>query len=66
MIRNMGQVNKMLESVNNELKASELTKVMDQFEQVSTAGAQTRHERCILPIHFLGLRRDGREGEGDR
>jgi hypothetical protein len=34
MVTNMKQVNKMLENVNNDMNAVELTKVMDKFEQV--------------------------------
>jgi division protein CdvB (Snf7/Vps24/ESCRT-III family) len=35
MMKNMKQVNKMLEHVNKDMNAAELAKVMDQFEQVS-------------------------------
>ena len=34
MVKNMKQVNKMLEHVNKEMNAGELAKVMDQFEHV--------------------------------
>lgn len=34
MMKNMKQVNKMLEQVNKEMNTSELVKVMDKFEQV--------------------------------
>jgi hypothetical protein len=33
----MKQVNKMLEHVNKEMNASELAKVMEKFEQVSSS-----------------------------
>jgi hypothetical protein len=35
MVKNMSQVNKMLEHVNKEMNASELAKVMEKFEHVS-------------------------------
>jgi len=35
MVKNMKQVNKMLENINNDMNAAELTKVMEKFEQVS-------------------------------
>lgn len=35
MVKNMKQVNKMLETVNKDMNASELARVMDKFEQVS-------------------------------
>jgi len=35
MVKNMKQVNKMLENVNNDMNAAELTKIMEKFEQVS-------------------------------
>jgi hypothetical protein len=34
MIKNMKQVNKMLEHVNKDMNAAELTKVMTEFEKV--------------------------------
>lgn len=34
MIKNMQQVNKMLEHVNKDMNAAELAKVMEQFEKV--------------------------------
>ncbi|CAF4237481.1 unnamed protein product, partial [Rotaria magnacalcarata] len=33
MVKNMKQVNKMLEHVNQEMNAGELAKVMEKFEQ---------------------------------
>ncbi len=35
MVKNMKQVNKMLEHVNKDMNAAELAKVMEKFEQVS-------------------------------
>ena len=35
MVKNMQQVNKMLENVNNDMNAAELSKIMEKFEQVS-------------------------------
>lgn len=35
MMKNMKQMNKLLEQVNKDLNAGELTKVMDKFEQVN-------------------------------
>jgi hypothetical protein len=35
MVKNMKQVNKMLENVNNDMNAAELTEIMEKFEQVS-------------------------------
>lgn len=35
MVKNMKQVNKMLEHVNKDMNSAELVKVMDKFEQVS-------------------------------
>lgn len=34
MVKNMKQVNKMLEHVSKDMNISELAKVMEQFEQV--------------------------------
>lgn len=34
MVKNMKQVNKMLEHVNKDMNAAELAKVMEKFEQV--------------------------------
>jgi division protein CdvB (Snf7/Vps24/ESCRT-III family) len=34
MVKNMKQVNKMLENVNKDMNAAELAKVMEKFEQV--------------------------------
>ncbi|CAF4373713.1 unnamed protein product, partial [Adineta steineri] len=33
MVKNMQQVNKMLENVNKDMNANELVKIMDKFEQ---------------------------------
>lgn len=35
MVKNMKQVNKMLETVNKDMNAAELARVMEKFEQVS-------------------------------
>ena len=34
MVKNMKQVNRMLEHVNKDMNTTELAKVMDKFEQV--------------------------------
>ena len=65
MIRNIGQVNKMLESVNNELNAGELAKVMDKFEQVRADCSKILSENRVSLV-ILGFRRARCEGESDR
>jgi division protein CdvB (Snf7/Vps24/ESCRT-III family) len=55
MVKNMKQVNKLLENVNKEMNAAELAKVMEKFEQVSFRLNQLKI--FFYRILFLGIRR---------
>ena len=49
MVKNMKQVNKMLETVNKDMNAAELARVMEKFEQVSVERLRTS------PAYLLSL-----------
>jgi len=51
MVKNMKQVSKMLEHVNKEMNASELAKVMEKFEQVSSSKSMQFYLLLSLPRH---------------
>ena len=48
MMNNISQMNKMLESVNKEMNAGELSKVMDRFEQVRINCSHGDSRECTV------------------
>jgi hypothetical protein len=57
MVKNMKQVNKMLENVNNDMNAAELTEIMEKFEQVSIVLFFSIKKKTTKFFLHLGIRR---------
>lgn len=55
MVKNLKQVNKIIEHVNKDLKMTELVKVMDEFEQVRLLFLTSSVIDCIS-FCVLGIR----------
>jgi division protein CdvB (Snf7/Vps24/ESCRT-III family) len=50
MVKNMKQVNRMLENVNQQMNTAELARVMDKFEQVRIIFLTKKNHKIIFFI----------------